>query len=372
MVKRALPAAVALALLVFWGALAYQQGEAPARETFQPIYASARLGAANQWGQLYQAAGAPPSLRPPVQILLWMPLGRLDENAAFHWWIGLNIAAWTALAGWSAWRFGGTGLACATMFLPAALGLLRGSDAVWFACLFAVFLEFCWIKAGKAAGLTACFALFKFHAMMMLPVAWLARQRWRVISGFFSGSLIAFGLSAGFAGMDGLTRYLHLIRSVALPLANQPDPTAPNLAGLLTALGQHTPWTWAVGAVFVLLLLLLSFRHKSVAEGLAAGLAASLLLSPLTRFEDLAVLYPALLAMAHQREGSAHIASALMLIPVIPALGLIGEPWSIVNALSLMVLLASIASDGIRFPQLTSDRKLEPAASDVPKLSATV
>lgn len=230
---------------------------------------------------------------PPLFLLICAPLATLPYVGALAAWLTATGAAFAAsLRSWLDRRIGWATVAA---FPAVLMNAGHGQNAFLSAALLgagAARLDRRPILAGVAFGLVA----FKPHLGLVLPIALMARGRWKTfaaagvtVAGFAAASLAAFGVETwrGFLAGSALAR--------ATLEQGLVDPAKMASAFAATrVLGGPAPLAYAVQAALALavaaaLVAALRRRPGAPAEG-ALILLASLLTSPFLLDYDLAIL----------------------------------------------------------------------------------
>ena len=236
--------------------------------------------------------GVNPSLRytrPPYYATLLWPLGRLPYLHAYWLWSFISLSAIAAFA--FLWRIPSPGQAFVlTAFsLPAFQAVMNGQDTplllLWVAL--AVHFE----RKGKslAAGWILALCAAKFHLFLLLPLLFVGQKRWRMATGFASGTACLVVISFAVAGRNWPLEYYATLID---PRVNPDVFEMPNLHGLFLGV-PFAGLLEVAGSLAVILAAWKVVRQSSFEYGLAASLVGSLLISYHAYLSDCAILLPA-------------------------------------------------------------------------------
>ena len=150
-------------------------------------------------------------------LLPVLPFTLLQLRPAYYLWTALNVillafALWrlARASGVSPWLFWFIGFS----FYATIFGLLQGQLHAW---QFLAFVEF-WLalqrRADRAAGLWLSLQLVRPQLILLLPLYFLWKRRWRVFGWFAAGGLISVALTVLLAGgVEVIVAYLRLLRN---------------------------------------------------------------------------------------------------------------------------------------------------------------
>jgi hypothetical protein len=194
--------------------------------------------------------GALPYNHPAYQLLIFLPLARLDYPTAFLIWGAMNcfflIGIGKLLLPYVDGKNRGV---CASLlfgFFPVAAALWQGQDSILTAFLFAA--TFVSLKRGRdgLAGCLIALGLYKPHLVIPLAAMFIYTRRWRAVLGFaVTGAALAL-LSTVMVGWRGTVGYWGLLSWIAENNYSIDPMKMANLRGLLEYL-----ITAAVPAVIV-------------------------------------------------------------------------------------------------------------------------
>lgn len=278
----------------------------PLEGDFALYYVFARIGLHHGWGSLYDlnaqrqewhAVGPtlfyPEIYTPPVAWLV-APFALLPFSVAIVLWTVLMVVAlaatWWLCAPTSRWPVRGMHLAIAGALPAVAFGLLLGQVVVVVAA--AVAGSWWLMQRGRpfTAGLALSLIALKPQLAFLVPLAVLAGHR-RMFLGWLSGSAGILAICVLTLGPNGLATYGSRLVQATHSLDSFVVPVRLTLAGVL---GQGLPAHAAQLAVTVITLAVCWRRRDGAPEfPIAAGIAASLLVTPFVHAQDLAMLLPA-------------------------------------------------------------------------------
>jgi hypothetical protein len=279
----------------------------PLEGDFALYYVFARIGLHHGWGSLYDlnaqrqewhALGPtlfyPEIYTPPVAWLV-APFALLPFSVAIVVWTVLLVVAlaatWWLCVPTYRWPVRGMHLAIAGALPAVAFGLLLGQVVVVAAAAVA---GSWWLgQRGRpfTAGLALSLIALKPQLAFLVPLAVLAGGRWRMFLGWFCGSAGILAICLLTLGPNGLAAYGSRLYQATQSLDSFVVPVRLTLAGWL---GQGLPAHAAQLAVTVIMMAVCWRRRAGGPEfPVAAGITASLLVTPFVHAQDLAMLLPA-------------------------------------------------------------------------------
>lgn len=320
---------------------------------FRLYYMGAQLGLGYGWNHLYDPALQSallghlhlffqPYLNPPVMAWLALPLSFLPFPVAHVVWTVILLVA--LVGAWSLLKPEGEGprmfwlLGFLALF-PAAfsIGIGQPQALVMLALALAVRLH----ERGQEgwAGAVLAAVWLKPQVAFLLPVALIGARQWRMLFGLaIAGGLLGVAQLVAL-GPSGVEQYLRVLQ-----VASGWDlQRRLSLAGLVPG-----PLFLALRVVVVLLLLLASAGDRKRDHALVAAPVASLLVTPYSGFQDLAVLVGA--AWIWMRQSPDLWLRVWLLMGWVAAeFTLVWGPWPVVGyELAWMVLLAVLGFQRLR------------------------
>ena len=312
---------------------------------FALYYVFARIGLHHGFGSLYDLSAQRqewhafgptffyPEIFPPTLAWLVAPFALWPFPLALTLWTALLLVAlvvtWWVCAPGFRWPVRGAHLAVALAAAPVAFGLLLGQ--VVFVVAAAVGVGWWLLRRERpfSAGLVLALIALKPQLAFLLPLALLAGGRWRAFAGWLAGSSTILAVCILTLGIGGLAVYARLLVEATSALDTLMVPVKLTLAGLL----DQGMLAHAAQVTVVLLTLACCWRRRADAPEfpIAAGLCASLLVTPFIHTQDLAMLFPA--AWLSLRTGWS---------PFERALGLSGYGASMILATPLPLLLVLV------------------------------
>lgn len=339
-----------VALLNLYGIVRFLIGRAIEGD-FALYYVFARIGLRHGWGSLYDLAAQRqewhafgptlfyPEIYPPPLGWLVAPFALLPFGIALAvWTLGLVIAlvvTWQLCLPAKPWPERAAHLAIALALPPVAFGILLGQVVVLVAA--AVACAWWLIRRERAfsAGLVLALIALKPQLAFLLPLALLASGRRRLFAGWLTGSAAILAVSLLTLGVDGLLTYGHRLVDASSTLEAFVVPVQVTLSGLLGG------GVLAHVAQLCLTAATLFFCWRRRADGpefpIAAGLCASLLVTPFVHAQDLTMLLPAV-----------WLSMRTTWSPFERALGISGYAASLLLATPLPLLLVLIGWAGSR------------------------
>jgi len=331
---------------------------------FALYYVFARIGLHHGFGSLYDLsvqrqewhAFGPtlfyPYIYPPPLAWLVAPFAMLPFPVGLGLWsallaVALLVTWWLCLPG-SRWSVRGAHLAVALAAAPVAFGLVLGQ--VVFIVAAAVAIGWWWLRKDRpfSAGVVLALIVLKPQLGFLIPLALLAGGRRRAVAGWLAGSGGMLAVCILTLGIGGLATYARRLVEATNALDTFIVPVKLTLSGLL---GQGI-LAHVAQVVVVVVTLVCCWRRR--ADGrefpIAAGLCASLLVTPFIHTQDLAMLFPA-----------AWLSLRTPWSPFERALGLSGYSASLILATPLPLLLVLVGWVPINIGLRRVDR-LETAA----------
>jgi hypothetical protein len=305
-----------------------------------------------------------PFARPHFYAVALIPLSWLPYDTAFWSWLALQTVILLACWAWIAKRFGADGLVIAAFFFPAATGIPHGQDAAMLLALTIASFAAHERKADRLSGLLSGCLLFKFHLVLLLPVAMLAQRRWKMLTGFLATTAALAAVELAIAGPTGIAAYLHFLTRRDIERLNIGEMNMVNLNSLLLNLGANSDMLRGILSLLAAAMVIQICRStdewwKALA---AASLGASFLM-PHTYQYDLTWCLLAMLGLVFwQTNPVPKIFAGLLLTPVPYLLTLAGAPWAGAAALCVGGLIASLAIHSLA---QTRTRHVQPSLSSI-------
>ena len=266
---------------------------------------------------------ANPNLNPPISLLLFAPLSRLDPQVGFIalWWAGLGV--FIGLLFFLAWRYRSSDsplLAAWTLSLPAMWSSLSLGQIYVFLLIPAVAG---WVLMERARPLAAGLAIgllgaFKPNMLIWPALLFLAGHRREAISAAIS--FVGFSLlPLFFFGPDVYAQWFDTL--VTDDPVRRSHFVNASLSGVTTRLGISSVGIAVAAAILLLAAVFAFLRGPGKIETSAFAIALGTVASPLAWFHYLLFLLPALWSTDRWRIASV-IACAMMAVPI----GVVG--WS--------------------------------------------
>jgi hypothetical protein len=261
--------------------------------------------------------------RLPWQAFLMAPLARLPYHWAYWIWIGLNLAGFAALI--LVWLLPHDLVLWGATFFPVAAGLIQGQEGVLLALALAGSLRLAASRKDTAAGLLFALCTAKPHLFLLVPLALIARRRWRIVSSAALGTVCLLMLGTAVAERDWPLRVWSNVKGAARVYAMPP----PNLFQF-----GINAFTIACALALAVVFGIIIWRTRSLDASVAAAVVGSFLIAPHTAIYDLPLLLVALPALPLTSFATWIRYALLTPLPYWAALS--ETPWS--TALPLMLL----------------------------------
>ncbi len=288
-----------------------------------------------------------PFPRPRYYAEVFRPFALLSEGAALNLWQAVQILALAGTWWLLVRRYRADILMLTSFFLPLPIGIAHGQDTGWMAFIVALSV-FTW-QAGYAfwAGAILALCLFKWHLILMAPIAMALGRQWAMFRGFLAVALLTLGLDFALDGAAGWKSYIALLQQRDLEHMTPGLTQMPNLQGLFANLG--IPSLWWVGLIAALLCFGLCALRLDWPHALLAAQLCAILAVPHSFEYDLAfTLYP-LAVVLSSLPGKAvqWIAFSLLVPPLYFAL-VFPPPLPGLLPLTILALLAALAVQAYR------------------------
>jgi Glycosyltransferase family 87 len=274
---------------------------------FALYYVFARIGLRHGWGSLYDLSAqrqewhafGPTLFYPEIYTppLAWLvaPFALLPFQFAIALWtVGLVAAlvlTWWLCAPRTRWPERLAHLAIAFALAPVAFGLLLGQVVVVVAAAVAGAWWLIRRQRPFTAGLVLALIALKPQLAFLVPLALLASGRRRAFAGWVTGSGAILAVCLLTLGIDGLWAYGSRLVAASNSLDAFVVPVQLTLAGFLG--GGLMAHTAQLGVIAITLVFCWRRRANGPEFPIAAGLCASLLVTPFVHSQDLAMLLPA-------------------------------------------------------------------------------
>jgi hypothetical protein len=287
-----------------------------------------------------------PFVRPAFYALLLAPLAALPYGAAFYAWliaqISLLMGCWT----WGWRRFGPDALVFAALALPAPLGIASGQDCVlMLVCLIAAF-EFAEHDRPAAAGVALALMLFKFHLVLLWPIALLLQRRWRMLAGYAAMAAAEVLTCVALGGWGGILSYGALLRNKSIDYLSPSPELMISQQGLLANLGIESPAAAIALTAAVLLVFLWSVRGAPLWRLFTITAVASEFVVPhVYGYDATLLLLPLWLTIFHSTRPASRIAAVLLASPIPFGFSLAGKPWAAVSSISMLLFFVLVATE---------------------------
>ncbi len=292
------------------------------------LYDFAAVTQSQQW-LLGEGSKVRPFVYPPSAALLFLPFGLMGFWTAYAGFVLLTGALYLAAA-----RRIATGIAPLVLLAlapPVVLSALIGQLSLLIGglVLLALILRDRPLATGALLGLAAA---LKPQLLVLFPLALALEGRWRALAAAFATggllclvSLAVFGLSAWTDWLAALPRFARLVADDPDLMRNVVTPVGAlvrlGVGGAVLALAQALCVALAAGLVWR------TFRRpSSPGQRLAALIGAGLLISPYAMQYEIAVIAPAVAALAVPARDSRwlfYLLALLLLSLTLPGLGIL-------------------------------------------------
>ncbi len=279
-----------------------------------------------------------PYMRPAFFAALFSPLGALSLQAAFAVWLVLQFAVLFACWAWAARRRSPDVLLLCALFLPSILGILQGQDCALVLGLLVAGYSLAERGEDRLAGVCFALTLFKFHLVLLVPVALLLHRRWRAIISYCATAAVLAAVSMLVASPRQYLEVLMADRMLA-----QPPQYMINVYAIAANLGlAATGWRLALGLGAAALAVRAAW-NTSFRACLSAAVVASLVLTPHVYMYDSTLLFLPIVLSLEFGPAALHRVALLLFTPL-PYLASLGDPpWSIIPPVIILLFMAALA-----------------------------
>ena len=300
--------------------------------------------------KLYQAQVQPatsevvPFPRPRYYAEVFRPLALLPEGIALSVWQFLQILGLMGTWWMLVVRYQAEILILTAFFLPLPIGIAHGQDTGWMTFL-ASLSVFVWQAGyGSWAGAVLALCLFKWHLILLVPVAMVLGKQWAMLRGFVVTALVTVGVDFALDGMAGWKAYVALLGQRDLDRMTPGLTQMPNLQGLFANL--HIPGLWWIGLAFAVACFTLCALRLKWPQALLAAQACGILVVPHSFEYDFAfLLFPLAAIVSRPGKSLAKWMAFFVLVPPLYFAQVFPSPWPGLLPLALLGLLAALATE---------------------------
>lgn len=238
-----------------------------------------------------------PYIRPAFEALLFAPFSVFKYSVACFIWVTTNAFLLLFFPAF----IRSSGIAHIGRFLPyflsfsyvpVAITLLHGQDAILLLWIFALVVMRLKIQKDFQAGALMSLGLIKFHLIVPIVIVFALKRRAKFVFGFSLGALILLLISGGILGYQGAISYPAYIWHLGAMQNSGMVSTEsmPNLRGLLTGWERtislaHANWFLVVLEIIGIIFAFYSWDNKSRSdESLKLGFSITLIITILTSY----------------------------------------------------------------------------------------
>ena len=299
---------------LFWVVTGLGALQTAYRHDFLNLYTGSSLAREGRFAELYdidtqlsrerELLGEVPELvpfvRPHFYALLLAPLSLLPYKAAFWFWVVLQAALLVACWVWARRRFGPDALIFSCLYFPAVVGVLVGQDCVFLTAMLIVASVFAERGKDFRSGAVLGLALFKFHLLLLLPIAMVMQRRWVMFGGFLASGAVAALLSPVLGGFAGVEQYVRLLQADELTELSPAPQKMINIYALGANFGVDHIALKALLALLVIMLAAAAIWRAPLWRWPGAAIAGSILVAPHVYAYDAGILLLPLLLVVFQ------------------------------------------------------------------------
>ncbi len=298
--------------------------------------------------KLYQSQVQPataevvPFPRPRYYAEVFRPLALLPESTALSVWQFLQILGLLGVWWMLVLRYQAEVLILTSFFLPLPIGIAHGQDTGWMTFLVSLSV-FVWQAGyGAWAGAILALCLFKWHLILLVPVAMVLGKQWAMLRGFVVTALVTVGVDFALDGMAGWKAYVGLLGQRDLDRMTPGLTLMPNLQGLFANLG--IPGFWWIGLVFAFACFTRCALRLKWPQALLAAQLCGILAVPHSFEYDIAfLLFPLAAVVSRPGKSLAKWLAFVLLVPPLYFVQVLPSPWPCLLPLALFGLLAALA-----------------------------
>ncbi len=348
---------------LFWAITGIGPLQTAYHHDFLNLYTGSSLAREGRFTELYdintqlsrerellgEVAELVPFVRPHFYALLLAPLSLLPYDAAFWFWIVLQTALLVACWVWARRRFGPDALIFCCLYFPTVGGILVGQDCIFLTVILIVASVFAERGKGFWSGAVLGLALFKFHLLLLVPIAMVLHRKWKLFAGFVASGAVLALLSPLLGGFAGVEQYIRLLQADDLPELAPAPQNMINIYALGANFGVDHIALKAFLAVVVIALAAVAIWRAPLWRWPGAAIAGSILVAPHVYAYDAGILLlPLLLVVFRSPHNFSKFAATTFLTPL-PFLPLvIGPPYTLIPSAALLLVLVALASENYR------------------------
>ncbi|MDP9114184.1 MAG: DUF2029 domain-containing protein [Acidobacteriota bacterium] len=349
---------VVTGLCVFWIMLGSRTLAGARAHDFLNLYTGASLALTGHFAALHDPAVqfarerqiAPhlaalvPFVRPGFYAALLAPLALLPYTAAFAVWIVLQCALLVASWVWAWHRFGSDALVFAALFLPAPLGIATGQDCVMLLVIFIAAFTLAERGRSFAAGLVLGLLLWKFHLVLLWPVALLVQRRWRMLAGFALAGAAELAACVALGGWGVIRTYSSLLTNKSIERLSPSPELMISYEGFAANLGITSPAFKFLLITGIVMVFVWTVREAPLWRVFAVTAVASELIVPhVYGYDATLLLLPIWLTIFNSKQPASKIAATLMATPLPFLFALADKPWAVVSSASMLLFFGVLA-----------------------------
>lgn len=301
-----------------------------------------------------------PFVRPSYYALVLSPISRFPFENAFWIWTAWHSLVLIACWAWAVKRFGWDALIFSVMYFPGAAGIIHGQDAV--VMLVIGIAGYVLADGGRNfwGGFVWGLGLFKFHLLLLLPLAMLVRKERNMFAGFAASGGAALVSFIGLSAITGVRTYLDLLQRDDLSeLSPGPEVMVNVHAITANVLGESMVLSGVLVTV-VVGLVLVSVWRAPLWRWVAASLTGCILVPPHAYGYDASILLlPVWLVLFVSKDRYSRFAAATLAVPLpFIAYGIVavavpsrffayvgGELWRMTPTIVILLLLVALARE---------------------------
>ena len=348
---------------LFWAVTGIGALQTAYHHDFLNLYTGSSLAREGRFAELYdidtqlsrerellgEVSELVPFVRPHFYAFLLAPISLLPYDAAFWSWIVLQTLLLVGCWMWARKRFGPDALIFCCLYFPTVGGILVGQDCVFLTVIFIVASGFAEREKDFWSGAVLGLALFKFHLLLLLPIAMVLHRKWRMFGGFLASGAVAALLSPVLGGLAGVEQYIRLLQADELTELAPAPQNMINIYALGANFGLDHVALNAFLALVVVGLAAVAIWRAPLWRWPGAAIAGSILVAPHVYAYDAGILLlPLLLVEFRSPYNFSKFAVTTFLTPL-PFLTLvIGPPYTFIPSAALLLVLVALASENYR------------------------
>jgi len=270
----------------------------------------------------------PPYVRPAVFAIPLKFLMRLPYWTAYCAWAFVQFISYITTISLLYKRYGFPliFLMGSAIYYPAMFGIVQGQDTCIYTLLLVLGLGFLQKGRDITAGSILSLGLYKFNLILLIPVFFILKKRYRAFVSFTVSGILLAMCSVLLSEPD---QYIKLLQNIQAYTTGFSPERMIGVRGLFHTL--KTPFLYFPATCIIVILSLIAIRRLNMSEAFGVAVISSIIISYHVAWYDGALtIIPIMLAL--RKEGP--------MFKVIPAIMLLFPYWDSYPAVASCMLLA--------------------------------